>query len=284
MWILLAFGSAFFAGITSVLAKCGIKSTDSHVATAIRTGVVLVCACLMAGLAGSFSSVLEISPKTWVFLILSGMATGASWLCYFKALQLGDLNRVAPVDKFSGVLTVLLAFLFLREEITWVKALSVLVIGIGTYWMIDRGKREKFRGQWLVYAALSALFAAMTAILGKVGIEGVESHLGTAIRTGVVLPMAWGMVFLTGKQGQVCRIPKRELVLILLSGIATGASWLCYYGALKVGPVGAVVSVDKMSILITILFSRLVLGEKLSKRAGWGLLLLTAGTMGMLLG
>lgn len=282
MWILYAAGSAFFAGITAILAKCGIKKTDSNVATAIRTVVVLAFSWLMVGVTGAGGEIGRIDPKTLLFLVLSGLATGASWLCCFRALSLGDINRVVPIDKSSTVMTVVLALIFLREGITWGKAAGAAMIGAGTLMMI--GKREERAkraegGSWLLYAFLSAVFASLTAILGKVGIEGVDSNLGTAIRTGVVLIMAWAMVFLTGKRKEVGRTDKKELVFICLSGLATGASWLCYYRALQEGPASAVVPIDKLSILVTIAFSRIVFHERLTKKAALGAAILTAGTV-----
>lgn len=286
MWLVFAFGSAIFAGITSILAKCGIRKTDSTVATAIRTVVVLAFSWLMVFLAGSQSQSSAIGGKTLAFLVLSGLATGASWLCYFKALQLGDINRVVPIDKSSTVLTILLAFAFLREAISLSKGIGVVLIAVGTLLMIEKKETD---GQlvggsaWLWYALGSAVFASLTSILGKVGISGVESNLGTAIRTGVVLAMAWAMVFVTGKRGELRQIPKQELGFICLSGLATGASWLCYYRALQDGPASVVVPVDKLSILVTVAFSGLVFHERLSRRAAVGLLLVTAGTLVMLL-
>lgn len=286
MWILFAFGSAVFAGITSILAKCGIRKTDSTVATAIRTIVVLAFSWLMVLIVGSQNQITEISGKTLLFLILSGLATGASWLCYFKALQLGDVNKVVPIDKSSTILTILLAFIFLHEEISAAKAVGVVVIAIGTFLMIEKKdvERKQTKGTgWLLYAIGSAVFASLTSILGKVGISGVESNLGTAIRTVVVLVMAWGMVFVTGKQYTLREIPKKELGFICLSGLATGVSWLCYYRALQDGLASVVVPIDKLSILVTVAFSYFVFHEKLTRKSGAGLLLIVAGTMAMLI-
>lgn len=286
MWIVYAFGSALFAGLTSILAKCGIKKTDSNAATAIRTVVVLLFAWLMVFVDGAQHDLGTVTARTWIFLILSGAATGASWLCYFKALQTGDINKVVPIDKSSTIMTILLAFLLLKEEISPVKLACVGLIAAGTFLMItkkeDSGKKAEGKG-WLIYALLSALFASLTSILGKVGIEGVNSNLGTAIRTGVVLIMAWLVVFLTGKQHTIKQISRKELGFICLSGIATGASWLCYYKALQDGPASIVVPIDKLSILVTILFSRLVFHERLNRKASLGLLLIVAGTLLMLL-
>lgn len=323
MWVVLAFGSAFFAGITSVLAKCGIKRSDSRVATAIRTIVVLIVAFLMTLVTGSISEIGNVSGRTLLFLILSGIATGASWLCYFKALSIGDVNKVVPIDKSSTVLTMILAFIFFGEEITLVKGLCMAAIAAGTFLMIEKKKtavpeaqasaqpenaaegafgKEKAGAQkvdhgngltttdkrkrkvgWLFYALLSAAFAAATSILGKTGIEGVESNLGTFIRTIVVLVMAWAVVFATGSGKNVKKTPKKELLFIVLSGIATGASWLCYYGALKDGLASVVVPIDKLSVLITVAFSYFALKEKLTLKAFIGLIILTAGTLCMLI-
>lgn len=283
MWLLFAAGSAFFAGITAILAKCGIRNTDSTVATAVRTIVVLIMSMMMVLIVGSAGTITEISGKTWLFLTLSGLATGASWLCYFRALQVGDVNKVVPVDKSSTVLAMLLALIFLHEEISLPKLIGLVAVACGIFLMIEKkesGTRAHGKG-WLLFAVLSAVFAALTSILGKIGIDGVESNLGTAIRTAVVLVMAWVMVFISGKAGEVRKIPRRELLFICLSGLATGASWLCYYKALQDGPASVVVPVDKLSILVSVLFSRAVFHEKLPKRAIIGLVLLTAGTVTM---
>lgn len=286
MWLLYAAGSAFFAGITSILAKCGIRQTDSTVATAVRTIVILCFSWLMVCLTGSAGQISSISTKTLVFLILSGLATGASWLCYFRALQLGDMNKVVPIDKSSTVLTILLALIFLREGISIPKALALALIAAGIILMIEKkdlSDRKKQHRGWFFYAWGSALFASLTAILGKIGISGVESNLGTSIRTTVVLVMAWLMVFVSGKQSELKNISPREFLFICASGLATGASWLCYYRALQDGPASVVVPVDKLSVLVTVLFSYLVFGEKLSRKTGLGLGLLTAGTIVMAL-
>lgn len=285
MWILYAFGSAFFAGVTSVLAKCGIRKTDSTVATAIRTIVVLVLSWLMVFIVGSQDQLHSVDGKTLLFLILSGLATGVSWLCYFKALQLGDINKVVPIDKSSTVLTIILSFIFLHEGVSLLKSIGVVLIAIGTFLMIEKKKAasEKSNGKkWLLYAVGSAVFAALTSILGKIGISGVESNLGTAIRTGIVLVMAWVMVFATGKLHAVQSIPKNELGFICLSGLATGASWLCYYKALQDGLASVVVPIDKLSILVTVAFSFAVFHERLSKKGIIGLILIVAGTLVML--
>ena len=307
MWILYAVGSSFFAGITAILAKCGIRKTDSDVATAIRTVVVLLFSWLMVFVTGAWSSGTHISGRTMLFLILSGLATGASWMCYFRALQKGDINKVVPIDKSSTVLTILLALIFLHEGLTVVKGISIVLIGVGTMLMITKKKQETAQtdsveqsgeeklaetrietrgrkhipgdGSWLLYAVLSAVFASLTAILGKIGITDINSNLGTAIRTTVVLVMAWMMVCVTGKQHQVRGVEKKEFIFIALSGIATGASWLCYYRALQDGPASVVVPIDKLSMLITIAFSGIVFHEKLTKKAAVGVICITAGTL-----
>lgn len=287
MWLLYAVGSAFFAGVTSILAKCGIRKTDSTVATAIRTVVILVFSWLIVFLIGAQSEISSIDGKTLVFLILSGAATGASWLCYFRALQIGDINKVVPIDKSSTVLTILLALIFLHEGLSFPKLPAVVVITVGILLMIEKKDvktpSQSGKGSWFLYACGSAFFASLTAILGKIGISGVESNLGTAIRTTVVLVMAWMMVFVTGKQKELRGIPRKELFYICCSGIATGASWLCYYHALQDGPASVVAPIDKLSVLVTVAFSYFVFGEKLSRKAGVGLALLTGGTVVMAL-
>lgn len=285
MWIVFAFGSALFAGLTSILAKCGIKKTDSTVATAIRTIVVLLFSWLMVLIVGSEGEIGSITPHTLIFLVLSGLATGASWLCYFKALQLGDINKVVPIDKSSTVLTILLASILLGEGITLYSGIGIALIAVGTFLMIEKKdvKNDVPKNKrWIFYALGSAVFASLTAILGKIGISDVESNLGTAIRTGVVLVMSWIMVFVTGKQNKIKVISKKELGFICLSGLATGGSWLCYYKALHDGPASVVVPIDKLSILVTILFSYIVFREKLSKKTAFGLFLTVGGTLLML--
>ena len=289
MWVLYAFGSAFFAGLTSILAKCGIKKTDSNVATAIRTIVVLIFSWIMVFVVGAQGQIIDVSAKTWIFLILSGAATGASWLCYFRALQIGDVNKVVPIDKSSTILTIILAFIFFKEEISALKLVCVILIAIGTYMMITKKEtseeeQNKANGShsWLFYAVLSAVFASLTSILGKVGIEGINSNLGTAIRTIVVLIMAWIVVFVTEKQHTVKQIEKKELGFICLSGLATGGSWLCYYKALQDGLASVVVPIDKLSIVVTIVFSYIVFKEKLTMKSFAGLVFIIAGTLLML--
>lgn len=281
MWIMFAFGSALFAGLTAILAKCGIRNTDSNVATALRTIVVLAFSWLMVFVTGAQSGMGSISMKTMVFLVLSGVATGASWLCYFKALQLGNVNKVTPIDKSSTVLTMFLAFVLLGEDLTWMKAVAMVSIGIGTYMMIQKKQTEEKKEdkKWLLYAIGSAVFASLTSILGKIGISDINSNLGTAIRTIVVLVMAWIVVFVTGKQHTIKDIDKKSWIFLVLSGVATGGSWLCYYRALQTGPASVVVPIDKLSILVTIAFSYIVFREKLTAKAGIGLALIVAGTL-----
>ena len=285
MWIVFAFGSALFAGLTAILAKCGIKNTDSNVATALRTIIVLVFSWIMVFVAGAQSGIRDIPAKVLIFLILSGLSTGASWLCYFKALQLGNVNKVTPIDKSSTILTMLLAFIFLREEITWLKFAAMVLIGAGTYMMIQKKEAEdkKEDKKWLIYALGSAVFASLTSILGKVGMQNINSNLGTAIRTVVVLIMAWIVVFVSKKQDTIKDIDKKSWIFLALSGFATGGSWLCYYRALQTGPASVVVPIDKLSILVTIGFSYIVFHEKLSLKSGVGLMLIVVGTLVLLI-
>ena len=285
MWVVFAFLSAFFAGITSILAKCGIRKTDSNVATFIRTIVVLLFSLLMVAIVGSFPTIKNLSPKTTIFLVLSGLSTGASWLCYFKALQKGNINKVVPIDKSSTVLTIILATIFLGETITLYKILGIIAIGAGTLMMVEKKEMENKTEEkgWLFYALLSAVFASLTSILGKIGIDGVESNLGTAIRTVVVIVMSFVMVAVTGKVNEIKNIHKKELAFILLSGLSTGASWLFYYRALKDGEASIVVSIDKLSILVTIAFSFFVFKEKLGKKSFIGLISIVMGTLLLLI-
>lgn len=281
-WIIAAVLSAVFAGITSVLAKCGIRKTDSDLATAMRTIIVFVFAWLMVFVAGSYATIPELDAKNLLFLILSGLATGTSWICYFKALSLGDVNKVVPIDKSSTVFTVLLAVVCFGETSNLrVKIVGTAILATGIFLMVEKKRNENKNvgGAWMIYAVLSAVFAALTSILAKIGISGVESNLGTAIRTGAVLVMAWIIVLFRKKHVQLKSIDKRELLFILLSGVATGASWLCYYYAIQNGEVSVVVPIDKMSIVVTVLFSYIVFKEKLSKKAFLGLVLMIFGTV-----
>lgn len=284
MWIIIAVLSALFAGLTSILAKCGIRKTDSDVATALRTIVVLLFSWIMVFIVGSVNTIAQITPKSLLFLILSGIATGASWICYFKALSVGDVNKVVPVDKSSTVLTVLLAIiLFSETNHIAVKLVGTVLLAVGIFLMIEKKKADAKQTKvlWLPYAIGSAVFAALTSILAKVGIEGVESNLATAIRTGVVLVMAWLIVLIKGKQKQLKSLDKKELGFIALSGLATGGSWLCYYYAIQNGVVSVVVPIDKMSVVVTVVFSYFVFKEKLSRKAIIGLALMVIGTLAM---
>lgn len=288
MWLLYAFGSALFAGITAILAKIGIKNTDSNVATAIRTIVILIFSWFMVFVVGSFETISSISSKTLVFLILSGLATGGSWLCYFKALQIGDVNKVTPIDKSSTVLTMILAFIILGESLSLTKVIGMIAIGFGTYMMITKKdtseiKEVQSNKKWIFYAILSAFLSSLTSILGKIGIIGVESNLGTAIRTVVVLIMAWIVVFITKKQNEIKDIDKTSWIFIILSGITTGLSWLCYYKALQDGDASIVVPIDKLSIVVTITFSYIFLKERLTKKSFLGLISIVLGTLILLI-
>lgn len=284
MWLTAAVFSAVFAALTAILAKCGIRKTDSDVATAIRTAVVLVFSWIMVFISGSAGSISQLGAKSLIFLTLSGIATGASWICYFKALSLGDVNKVVPIDKSSTVLTVLLAIICFGEtEHLAVKLIGTALLGVGTLLMVEKKQTENSASGkgYLLYAVGSAVFAAATSILAKVGISGVESNLATAIRTAVVLVTAWLTVIIKGKLPQLKTLDKKELGFIALSGLATGGSWLCYYHAIQNGVVSVVVPIDKMSLLPTVIFSYFVFKEKLSKKATLGLTLMLAGTLAM---
>ena len=285
MWITAAVLSAVFAGLTAILAKCGIRKTSSNLATALRTIVVLIFSIIMVFVVGSQQTIKEIAPVSWIFLVLSGLATGASWMCYFKALSIGDVNKVVPIDKSSTVLSILLAILIFNETNNLiVKLFGTALIGAGTYLMIEKKRATETKNtKWILYAVLSAIFAALTSVLAKMGISGVESNLGTAIRTAVVLIMAWGIVLAKGEQKQLKGINKKELVFIALSGLATGASWLCYYYAIQNGVMSVVVPIDKMSVLITVLFSVVFLKEKMSFKSIFGLIVMSVGTLAMVL-
>lgn len=286
-WLFMAILSALFAGLTSILAKCGIRKTDSDVATALRTIVVLLFSWIMVFVVGSLPTITSISTKSLIFLILSGFATGASWICYFKALAMGDVNKVVPIDKSSTILTVLLAIICFGETDNLpVKLSGTALLAVGIFLMIEKKKAaaHEAKRSWMIYAVLAAVFAALTSILAKMGISGVESNLGTAIRTCVVLIMAWVVVFSQGKQKQLASLDKKELLFIALSGVATGASWLCYYYAIQKGIVSVVVPIDKLSIIVSVAFSYFVFKERLSKKALLGLLLMVVGTLIMAIG
>ncbi len=285
-WMLFALLSAVFAALTSIFAKVGIKDVDSNLATALRTIVVLIMAWVMVAVVGSYDTIGDISQRTLLFLILSGLATGASWLCYFKAVKIGNVNKVAPIDKSSTILTMVLAFIFLGESFTAVSGIGMAVMFVGTMLMIEKkdvSGTKQTKDSWLFYAVLSAVFAALTSILGKVGIEGVESNLGTAIRTAVVLAMAWMIVFMQKSQHGISKINGRDASFLTLSGLATGASWLCFYKALQEGPASLVVPIDKLSILFTVIFAVVFLRERMSAKSWAGLALLVGGTLMLLL-
>lgn len=282
MWLLMAVLSAVFAGVTSILAKCGIKKTDSDVATALRTVVVLAFSWMMVAVTGSYTPLGQLETRSLVFLVLSGLATGASWICYFKALSIGNVNQVVPVDKSSTVLTVLLAIVLFRETANLaVKLVGTALLAVGIYLMVEKkpAQEKKAARGWLVYAVGSAVFAALTSILAKLGVRGVASNLATAIRTGVVLVMAWAIVLMKGKGPQIKSLDGRELGFIALSGLATGASWLCYYYAVQHGVLSVVVPIDKLSVVVTVAFSYFVFRERLSRKALAGLGLMVAGTL-----
>lgn len=281
MWIIFACLSAFFAGITAVISKCGIKTTDSSLATALRTIVIIIFSWLIVVIVGSFNTITTIENKTLLFIILSGLSTGASWICYFKALQLGSVNKVVPIDKSSTILTIILAIIFFNEGFSILKLCAIILIILGIYLMIEKKDvtYQTNHKNWIIYALLSAIFASLTAILGKMGISNIESNLGTAIRTSVVLIMAWILVFMTGKTKNLKHINRNELFFIFLSGITTGASWLCYYNALQNGTTSVVVAIDKLSIIVTVIFSYFAFKERLSKKSFLGLMLLIGGTI-----
>lgn len=284
MWLIMAVLSAVFAGLTSVLAKCGIRKTDSDIATALRTLFVLIFSWVMALIVGSIKTISDIDIKSFIFLILSGLATGASWICYFKALSMGDVNKVAPIDKSGTILSVLLAIvLFGETDHLAAKLLGTALLAVGVFLMIEQKEPQnkvKQKG-WMAYAVLSAVFAALTSILAKIGISGVESNLGTAIRTSVVLIAAWLIVLMKGKQKKIRKINKNEFAFIALSGFATGVSWLCYYYAIQNGVVSVVVPIDKLSIIVTVLFSCVFLNETISRKTLAGLALTVVGTLTM---
>ena len=278
--IIFALLSALFAAMTTILCKCGLKDADSDAATALRTTIVLVLSVVVVWVTGEWTQLPDATGMTLLFLILSGCATGASWLCYFKALKMADVNEVAPIDKSSVVLTMLMAFIFLGEQLTTVKIAAMVLIGAGTLMMsIRKGNGKRKAGRWMIFAWLSAIFAALTSILAKIGVENVNSNLGTAIRTAVVLVMAWVVVAAKGKKNVFSGLGGKAFVFIALSAVATAASWLCFYYALKNGDASVVVPIDKLSILAVVLFSRVFLKEKLTAMSGAGLVLLTAGTV-----
>ncbi len=287
MWLLFAVGASFFAGITAILVKIGVQDTDSHLLTALRTIVVLIFSWLMVFLVGSQDTIRDVSAKTLIFLCASGVTTGASWICYFHALQIGNVNQVVPIDKSSVILTILLGVIFLNEPMNLMKAGCVVLIAVGTFLMIEKKNVKetdaKESRSALIYAALSAIFASLTALLSKIGIVGIESNLGTAIRTIIVLLMAWMIVLARGKQKQIRTITKKSWIFIVLSGIATGLSWLCYYRALQDGPISVVLPIDKLSILVSIGFAYVVFGEKLTRKSAAGLVLIVVGTLGMVI-
>lgn len=288
MWLILAFLSAVFAAMSTVLAKLGEKDIDSTFATFLRTGVVLVFSWMIVFMTGTVSQIGQIEKSAWIFLVLSGLATGGSWLCYFRALQLGNAGSVAAVDKTSTVLTVILAFIIFDEKVTAVRIGAIVLMLAGALLVAyDGGKNrnsdnKSVKRQWILYAALSAVFAALTSVLAKLGIKGLDSNLATAVRTVVVLAMS-GMMIPIKSRGKQLAVPKgKQALTLVLSGVATGGSWLCYFNALQTGQASVVVPVDKLSIVLIAVFSRLFLKEKLSAYTVAGLAAVTVGTLLML--
>jgi len=287
LWLVYASLAAMFAALTTILAKIGIQNVDSHLATAIRTVVVLVFAWIMVLIVGSQDGILYIQSRTWIFLLLSGLATGGSWLCFFRALKLGNVNKVVPIDKSSTILTMILAFIFLSEPAGWVTLAGMVLMGIGTWLMLelkkDNGKENtqerKLGKNWLFFAVMAAIFASLTAIFGRIGVADIEANLWTAIRTMVVVPLSWGMVFISGSRKKIKEVTNKSWVFLILSGLATGASWLFFYHALQIGYASNVVPIDKLSIVVTMGFARVFLGERFSVQSILGLGLLTIGTL-----
>jgi len=285
LWLLYAVGAAVFAALTTILAKIGLKNVDSHLATAIRTMVVLAFAWIIVFIVGSQSGIGYIQGRTWVFLILSGLATGASWLCFFRALQLGNVNKVVPIDKSSTILTMILAFIFLAEPVGWMTTIGMILMGIGTWLMLELKKNDgdntesKSGKGWLFFAVLAAVFASLVAIFGRIGVADMDANLWTAIRTMVVIPLSWIMVFMVGSQKKIKTVDRKSWLFLILSGVATGASWLFFYHALQIGNASHVVPIDKLSIVLTMGFASLFLGEQFSRQSITGLGLLTVGTL-----
>ena len=317
-WLLYAAGAAIFAALTTVLAKIGIKNVDSHLATAIRTGVVLLFAWLMVFIVGAYGGIRYITGTTWVFLMLSGLATGGSWLCFFRALQLGDVNKVVPIDKSSTILTMILAFIFLRESVGLVTVAGMVLMAVGTWLMLEFKKaalplffrqaaaklRSNFlaykkkrrdtaavdevselestppaKKNWLFFALLAALLASLVAIFGRIGVQDMDANLWTAMRTMVVVPLSWLMVFMSGSYKEIKNVSRKSWIFLILSGVATGFSWLLFYHALQIGNASHVVPIDKLSIVLTMGFARIFLGERFSWQSLIGLALLTVGTL-----
>lgn len=283
LWILMAIGSSFFAGLTAILAKLGIKKTDSDVATTLKTIVVLIFSWIMVLIVGSAESISDISNESFLFLVLSGIATGASWICYFKALSIGNINKVTVVDKSSMILSVLLAIILFGETNNLIIKLALIVLySLGVFLMIEKkSDKKETKKRWLILALAAALFASLTTILAKVGIKDVESNLATAIRTSVVLIMSFMNILIKKKENLLTQVEPKEMMFIFLSGVATGASWLCYYYAIQNGIVSVVVPIDKMSVLFTILFSFIVFKERISKKSLIGLILMLISTLAL---
>lgn len=285
MSIILALLAALFASFTAILAKIGIEKVDSNLATAVRTVVVVIMAYLMVAITGQTDSIFNISMKSYIFLILSGLTTGMSWLCFFKAIQIGDVSKVVPIDKASVVLTILLSFIILGEPATAFVVSGGIIISIGTFVLIgkekknDRKKKKGFNTKSYIFlAVLSAVFAALTNILAKIGIEDVDSNVATFIRTVVIILFAWGIVFFQGTFKELKNISKKSYLFLLLSGAATGLSWLCYFAALALGKVSIVNPIDKFSVVLTMVLSFIILKEKPTKNTIAGAILITIGT------
>jgi bacterial/archaeal transporter family protein len=285
MSIILALLAALFASFTAILAKIGIEDVDSNLATAVRTIVVVIMAYLMVVITGQTGNIMAVSAKSFIFLVLSGLTTGLSWLAFFKAIQIGDVSKVVPIDKASVVLTILLSFLVLREPATMPVVAGGVIISIGTFVLIGKDKKKKTQRKkvfntksYIFLAIMSAVFAALTNILAKIGIEDVDSNVATFIRTVVIILFAWGIVFFQGTVKELKKISKKSYIFLILSGAATGFSWLCYFAALAIGKVSIVNPIDKFSVVLTMILSFIILKEKPTKSTVTGAVLITIGT------
>lgn len=283
MSIVLAILAAVFAALTSILAKIGIKNVDSNLATAIRTIVVVIMALIVVLITGQFHAVFDVEGQALIFIVLSGITTGLSWLFFFKALQIGDVSKVVSIDKSSIVMTIILSFIILQEPTTPLVIAGGVIIAIGTFLLIGKnnsGKKEKFSQSYIFLAILGAVFAALTSILAKIGINNeVDSNVATFIRTIVIIIFAWAIVFFQGTVKQMKDITKKSYLFLGLSGMATGFSWLCYFAAIAIGKVSVVAPIDKFSVVITIILSFFILKEKPTRNTMFGAIVITVGTV-----
>ena len=278
MYIIYALLASVFSGLTSVFAKTGIKNIDSLLATFLRTIVISLFLFLIVIWKENLNEIFLLDKKTILFLILSGISNTLLWICYFKALDLGTVSKVTPVDKTSIVLTLILSSLFLNEKITTIKIISIVLILSGTFLTIKKESKGSKDNKWIIYAILTAVFTSTTTVLSKIGIESTNTTLITFLRTIVVLIILTTITLFKKKYKSIKDIEKRSWLFIILSGLSTSLSWLFYFKALALGEASIVFPIEKLSLVVSILISIIFLKEKVNKKQIIGIIIIVIGT------